>query len=509
MMHWGHPPRDKVMLFLGDIGLITLVSVAGWYLPPAGASDAAQKAVSLCVLLITFLAAIYVFDLYSLAGLTRLGTFSRVTIAVGTAGLVCHSVFHLLQLQNPGYSSLVMCILILPIATYAWRRSYSHSSRRYRTPEKLVVVGSVRDAQILKAAIERIDARYRLLGMLSTEPDWPEMLDEQPDPESWTPLGPATVGVAASSPYSAGTALATMCEPTISGGAVDVASQNSDVVDNLGAATSENLAKVVAVYGVKVVVVRSDGMSFEIAGMLTRLRFSGIQVYSLLDFCMQASEELPIEILNEFWLCVADGFDLLQARFFRRLKRLTDVLLAGGGLLAALPFMLVAAMAIRLDSPGPILFRQQRVGWMGRPFELLKFRSMQVDAENECGPQWATLNDPRITAVGGILRKTHFDELPQMINILRGEMSFVGPRPERPEFVRLLSESISFYDLRHYVLPGVTGWAQVNYPYGASVEDAIRKLQYDLYYVCNASPLLDMRTILRTVRVVLFRRGSR
>ena len=224
---------------------------------------------------------------------------------------------------------------------------------------------------------------------------------------------------------------------------------------------------------------------------------------------MQASEELPLEVLNEAWLCVADGFELLQARLFRHMKRLGDIFLAALGLLLAMPLMAIAAIAIWLDSPGPILYRQRRVGWMGRPFELLKFRSMQAEAEKEGNPQWAALNDPRVTAVGRILRKTHFDEVPQMLNILRGEMSFVGPRPERPEFVGFLNESIDFYHLRHYVLPGITGWAQVNYPYGASLEDARRKLQYDLYYVCNASPLLDLRTLLRTARVVLFRQGSR
>jgi len=146
---------------------------------------------------------------------------------------------------------------------------------------------------------------------------------------------------------------------------------------------------------------------------------------------------------------------------------------------------------------------------MGRPFELLKFRSMRADAEKDGKARWAAADDPRVTSVGKILRKTHLDELPQMINVLRGQMSFVGPRPERPEFVGMLNESISFYHLQHYVLPGITGWAQVNYPYGASLEDSRRKLQYDLYYVCKASPLLDLRTMLRTVRVVLFRQGSR
>jgi lipopolysaccharide/colanic/teichoic acid biosynthesis glycosyltransferase len=149
------------------------------------------------------------------------------------------------------------------------------------------------------------------------------------------------------------------------------------------------------------------------------------------------------------------------------------------------------------------------VGWTGRSFELLKLRTMRTEAEKDGKAQWATVDDPRVTKVGKILRKTHFDELPQRINILCGEMSFIGPRPERPEFVELLNESISFYHLRHYVLPGVTGWVQVNYPYGASLEDARRKPQFDLYYVCQASPLLDLRTLLQTARVVLFRQGSR
>ena len=511
MMHWGHPCRDKVALFLGDILLITVANVAGWYVHPAATSNAAQRVLSLLVLLPAFLSAIYVFDLYSLAALNGLGTFFKVIAAVGVAGAFSDAFFHLLQWQNPGYRPLEMCTLILPAATYVWRRSYFHSSRRFRTPEKLVVVGSVSDAEILSAAVDWINPPYHVLGMLCAEAGRPEALERQADSEPLTQLSATAIGLPVSFSYSAGTAVAMVHEPASSAGVMEMEMpcENAEVVPDLGPATSENLLRLVAACNVKVVVVRSDAMTLELAGLLTRLRFNGIQVYSLLDFCMRASEELPLEILNEFWLCVADGFDLLQARFFRRLKRLADIALAAAGLLAAFPFMIAAAIAIRLDSPGPILFRQQRVGWKGRPFELLKFRSMRVGAEKARGPQWAAVNDARITKVGRILRKTHFDELPQMINILRGEMSFVGPRPERPEFVGLLNESISFYHLRHYVLPGITGWAQVNYPYGASMDDARRKLQYDLYYVCNASPLLDLRTLLRTARVVLFRRGSR
>lgn len=507
-MQWGHPNRDKIILFLGDICLITLVVVVGWYLYPA-VSNGTRRVLSLLVLLPAFLAAMYVCNLYSLARLNGLGTLAKVFVATGAATAICNGFFHLFLWKNPTYyRSLALCAVIFPGATYIWRRCYFHSSRWLRTPEKLVVIGSTRDAEILNAAMDRVNPRYNLLGMLGTEGARRGGLRKQADSGLLAQVSAAGIS-AASSSYSAGTAVAMVREPVSSVNVADVASENTEIVPDLGPATSENLLQVVATRDVKGIVVRSDAMTCELAGVLTRLRFNGIQVYSLLDFCMRASEELPLEILNEFWLSVADGFDLLQARLFRRVKRLVDILLASVGLLAALPFMLVAAIAIRLNSRGPVLFRQRRVGWMGRPFELLKFRSMEVWAERDGRPQWAALNDPRITAVGNILRKIHFDELPQMINILRGQMSFVGPRPERPEFVGLLNESISFYHLRHYVLPGITGWAQVNCPYGASMEDARRKLQYDLYYVCNASPLLDLRTLLRTARVVLFREGSR
>jgi lipopolysaccharide/colanic/teichoic acid biosynthesis glycosyltransferase len=510
MMHWGHPCRDKVALFLGDIGLIALLAIAGWYVHPAGTIDAAQKALSLAVLLPTFVAAIYVFDLYSLAALNGLGTFFKVTIAVGAASVLCNALFHLFQLEIPGSRSIETCALILPWATYLWRRSYLHGSRRFQAPENLVVIGTIRNREILRAAVDGINPRYRLLGMFCVEPDEVQgpSFERESDSERLMEFGGARE-VFASSSDLAGTALATLYEPETAVCVMELDDESAGAMPDLGPAAADDVLQVVAAYDVKAVVVRNEAMNLELAGVLTRLRFNGIRVYSLPDFCMHVSEELPLETLNESWLCVADGFDLLQARFFRRVKRLADLFLAAAGLLAALPFMLVAAVAIRLESSGPILFRQQRVGRMGRRFELLKFRSMRAGAETARGPQWASVNDPRITNVGRILRKTHFDELPQMINILRGEMSFVGPRPERPEFVRLLNESISFYHLRHYVLPGITGWAQVNYPYGASMEDARRKLQYDLYYVCNASPLLDLRTLLRTARVVLFRKGSR
>jgi exopolysaccharide biosynthesis polyprenyl glycosylphosphotransferase len=173
------------------------------------------------------------------------------------------------------------------------------------------------------------------------------------------------------------------------------------------------------------------------------------------------------------------------------------------------PLMGLIALAIKIDSTGPVFYRQKRVRQNDQEFELIKFRTMVHNAEGQTGAVWAKKNDPRVTRVGKILRLTRLDEFPQLINILKEDMSFIGPRPERPEFVRELKEKIPYYSLRHSVKPGITGWAQVNYRYGASIEDAIEKLQYDLFYIQNMSLLLEIRIFLKTIQVVLFGKGSR
>jgi sugar transferase (PEP-CTERM system associated) len=190
-------------------------------------------------------------------------------------------------------------------------------------------------------------------------------------------------------------------------------------------------------------------------------------------------------------------------RLYRRLRRVFDVASSLIGIALSLPIMVLTAVAIRIESPGPVVYTQERVGLGGRKFIIFKLRSMQSNAEAQ-GPVWACENDPRVTRVGRIIRRLHIDETPQFFNILRGEMSLIGPRPERPEFVERLEERIPYYSERHLVKPGLTGWAQVSYPYGASFEDAREKLQYDLYYIKNQSPLLDAIILLETARVVLF-----
>ena len=236
-------------------------------------------------------------------------------------------------------------------------------------------------------------------------------------------------------------------------------------------------------------------------------RTQGVRVHSLASFSERLKGEEPLDSLKASWLIYGDGF--AQGWWRTTIKRGFDIVVALVLLALAWPIMLLAAAAIVLEDGAPVLFRQQRVGRHGRSFQVLKFRSMRKDAEKDGIARWAQANDSRITAVGRIIRKTRIDELPQLLNVLRGEMSLVGPRPERPSFVEQLTEQIPFYAIRHSVKPGLTGWAQVRFSYGASLADARRKLQFDLYYVKNHSLVLDIQIILETVRVVLLGEGAR
>ncbi len=239
---------------------------------------------------------------------------------------------------------------------------------------------------------------------------------------------------------------------------------------------------------------------------LVLCRTQGVEILDLAGFYERANAEVPIDSLKASWLVYGSGF--VQGAARRAAKRSFDILVSGLLLVLAAPVMVLAAICIKLDSPGPVIYRQERVGLRGRTFWCLKFRSMRIDAEKDGVARWATKNDSRVTRVGAFMRKARIDELPQLLSVLGGDMSMVGPRPERPSFVSQLRENIPYYDLRHGIKPGLTGWAQVRYSYGASIEDARRKHQFDLYYVKNNSIWLDFIVLLETVTVVLFREGA-
>jgi exopolysaccharide biosynthesis polyprenyl glycosylphosphotransferase len=255
-----------------------------------------------------------------------------------------------------------------------------------------------------------------------------------------------------------------------------------------------------------VVGLRPQEIQKNIADILLEAKFSGQKVIDLSRFYEQQWYKVPVYFLGPEWFIGSEGFESISHPISLKLKRLFDIFISATMLAITSPLMLLTAIAIKLESPGAALYKQIRTGKDGQPFAIIKFRSMRSDAE-KAGAQWAQKNDSRITKVGKFIRLTRLDELPQLWNVLKGDMSFVGPRPERPEFNEMLAKEIPFYNLRHTIQPGLTGWAQVLYPYGASVDDSREKLQYELYYAKHYSLIMDFIIFVKTVSVVLFGRG--
>ena len=268
--------------------------------------------------------------------------------------------------------------------------------------------------------------------------------------------------------------------------------------------TSDDLAKLIPVG--EVVVDPNFSLDTKRAEYLVSTRLSGFSVRSLSDFFEEECFKMSLTQLKEHWFLRAQGFAMIRSQSSLKIKRLFDILFALLLLLFSAPLIVIAAIAVKCSSSGPVFFVQNRVGLNGNIFRLFKLRTMQVNAE-AAGAQWAEVDDSRITTVGHFLRHSRLDELPQCWNVLQGHMSFIGPRPERPEFTSLLADKTPYYDLRHLVKPGLTGWAQVMYPYAASEDDSLRKLEYDLYYIKHQSILFDMNILLRTLFIVLQRVG--
>lgn len=240
---------------------------------------------------------------------------------------------------------------------------------------------------------------------------------------------------------------------------------------------------------------------------LLQCKMKGIEILDAPSFCERACSKLMLEHITPSWFILSDGFR--RTTFFIIFKRFSDIILSSVGLLLTAPLYPLIALIIKLDSRGPLFLSQTRVGENEELFDIYKFRTMKSDAEKATGAVWSEKNDPRITRVGVFMRTMRIDELPQFYNVLKGDMSFIGPRPERPEFVETLKQIIPYYSKRHFVKPGITGWAQVSYPYGSTVDDAIEKLRYDLYYIKNLSPFLDLLIFFETIKVVLFGLGGR
>ncbi len=264
----------------------------------------------------------------------------------------------------------------------------------------------------------------------------------------------------------------------------------------------DRLREFADVYSIETLIIAtSPARSRKLLRVLRPLRYSGVEVLDYVALCEEIAQEIPLEHINDEWLMRAAMNSSVV--HIRKVKRVMDVAVAAIGLMVSLPISLLAALLVKLESRGPVFYTQQRAGLDGRPYTLIKFRTMRRDAEAQSGAVWAMRHDTRVTRIGRFLRKWRIDEIPQLINVLKGDMSLVGPRPERPEFIATLAEAIPFYKERLLVPPGITGWAQVKFPYASSIEGARRKLQYDLYYIKNMSFFLDCLILLRTFKTII------
>jgi lipopolysaccharide/colanic/teichoic acid biosynthesis glycosyltransferase len=501
-MNWGHPEQGKVLLLAGDSALAAAAVLLARLVRPGFPVGLPRQLGLVVMFVLVYTSCFYVFDLYDVRALNGARTITRFLVS-GISGTCILSFFlYLFQWPGTGRGTMAIAVPSLLAGCIAWRDFYKNHARVILKSRKVLLLGNLVDAVALQSIMESAQSRYVLSGYLKvrTEAGAGVVLRNQ-----------VSMAAAAGGWSSESRGIASVGElPRLQSPLTFTGGIASDWgIRDFGNVSRASLEITTLQLGIDTIVLRENSAGPELAESLTRLRFQGVRILTMPDLCSQLMEELPLDTLSDTWFSFAAGFNLLHERIFRKIKRLSDIVMACAGLLITLPLSVLTAIAIKLESRGPVLFQQGRIGWKEMPFTLLKFRSMREDAESDGIPQWTRAEDPRVTRVGRILRTLHIDEIPQMINVLVGEMSFVGPRPERPAFVEQLKERIPFYSLRHHLPPGITGWAQVNYPYGASVEDAKRKLQFDLYYVRHASPTLDLRILLRTARVVLFRRGSR
>ncbi len=404
------------------------------------------------------LAAFYLYDLYDFVVMhDRRELVLRLVQALGLAWIALAVTFYVVPWLMLGRGVSLIALPLVLFMMVAWRVSIHWLLGHPNVGERILIVGSGETAvEVAREVLERRDAGYRIVGFVDNRP---ELLGQ-------SLVNPRVIGL-----------------------------------------TSE-MAQVVRREGVnRIVVAMGERRGQFPVSQLLDLSLSGeVAIEESSSFYERLTGRVSLDMMRPSWLIFSGRGR--QARLSGVLRTLLHRGVALIGAIVSLPVALVTAALIKLESPGPVLYRQERVGKNGRAFTIMKFRSMRTDAEKD-GPVWAQKGgDARVTRVGRVIRKIRVDEIPQFWNILKGEMNFVGPRPERPHFVRQLAEEIPFYEQRHLIPPGLTGWAQIKYPYGASIEDARQKLQYDLYYIKNQSLVLDAVILFETVKTILFGRGT-
>lgn len=406
---------------------------------------------------VTYLLSFSAFDLYT-AEMYRPGRlmFVKLLAAALAATLALSSIFYLMPIFFTWRGILLINTIVVPAAVLLWRWLFGSMSKQLPT-KNVLIIGSEGLAKKIGQEIYRSTwDGFKLVGFIDDDP--------------------MKQGVS-------------IVNPGVIGGYGDIMRViDAEKIDMIIVALPDRRAKL--------------PMS-----ALLDCKLKGVEIEEGETFNERMTGQIPLNHLKPSWMVFSDGFKSLRSR--KIVKRVFDLTLAAVCLVISVPVMVLAAVIIKLESKGPAIFKQVRVGENGRPFNIYKFRSMRADAEAKSGPVWAGATDDRVTRVGRVIRKIRVDELPQLINVMKGDMSFVGPRPERPFFVDKLKDVIPYYEIRTVVKPGITGWAQIKYPYGATVQDALEKLQYDIYYIKNMSPLMDLMIFLRTVKVVLTGRGAR
>ncbi|MFZ0451244.1 MAG: TIGR03013 family XrtA/PEP-CTERM system glycosyltransferase, partial [Desulfatiglandaceae bacterium] len=455
-------PR-RVLFVTGEgILIFSAVSLASYFLLERGLDFfTTLQIIWPKVILVSFLTqlSLYFNDLYEFKSTdTAMDIASRLIQAIGITSIALALVYFIWPEMIIGRWIFFVSLVILLFFLVSWRIIYSIVIRRKIFTEKAILIGDGDlTNNILQEIQERRDLSYSINGIVA-----PEKSRGRFDNKKGIPV------------Y-----------------------HGFDTICDL--AEAEDVGNVI--------VALDEKRGIMPYNELLRCKMRGINIIDGESFYERISGKLLVEKINPSWLIFSDGF--VKSRFIRVSKRVIDLAASTVLLVLSLPVILIAALAIKLDSPGGVFFSQERVGEFGRIFVLYKFRSMKSDAEQQTGPVWATEDDSRITRVGKIVRNLRIDELPQLWNVFKGDMSFVGPRPERSYFVEQLKKKIPYYNERFGVKPGITGWAQVKYPYGASDEDALEKLKYELYYIKNMSPLLDLIVIFHTAKIVLLGRGSR
>lgn len=390
------------------------------------------------------------FDLYDTTSVSdKWEQAFRLLLVLGFVSLVLSFVGFIRPTLLPGNGSALWGLIILTVTLFTWRTAYSWLMKQSYLRERVYVLGTGERAERLVDGL-RSDLGVEVVG-------WTGNLDEE--------------------------------EPT----------RESVASHMLSLAREKGVHRVI-------VAMRDRRGTLPVEELLA-IRLSGVKVEEATSWLEKISGMIEVEQLNPSWLIFSEGFHFSDG--FMLARRLFSTMVAAIGLLLASPLLPFIILAIKLDSSGPVLYRQKRVGFGGKHFHCFKFRTMREDAEADTGATWATDDDPRITRVGKFLRLSRLDEIPQLWCVLKGDMAFVGPRPERPEFVEWLSREIPYYGVRHMVRPGITGWAQVRYKYGNTLEDAREKLQYDLFYIKNASMGLDVLIMFHTIKIVVLGRGAR